>query len=90
MTKTQNQCMKILDHLYHNDGITQAEAAELYGVWRLSARIWDLRHLGFFIEDVTEKGKNRDGKPCSWVRYRIPEEIRKKSMEWEETHGHTK
>ena len=70
-----SQLTQLLDHLIHHDGITQLEAAELYGIWRLSARIWDLRALGYEITGDPEKGVNRYGKPCKWIRYRLdPEE----------------
>lgn len=40
----ESQCRRILDHMLEGYPITQAMAVELYGCYRLSARIWDLRH----------------------------------------------
>ena len=40
----ESQCKLILDHMMEGYPITQAMAVELYGCYRLSARIWDLRH----------------------------------------------
>lgn len=39
----------ILAHLKSGQTLTQPEASQLYGVWRLSARIWDLRNEGYLI-----------------------------------------
>ena len=50
---TQGQC--ILEHMTKYGGITQREAMLNYGISRLSARVWELRHLGYNIvsEDLT-------------------------------------
>lgn len=49
---TQN--IKILNHLKH-DSITSWEAWEKYHVTRLSARIYDLKQLGYDIRSVREE-----------------------------------
>ena len=91
MTDKMSQFTKLMDYLYHHDGITQAEAAEQLGIWRLSARIWDIRHYGITVTSTVEKGKNRDGVPCKWVRYRFPEETKAQFLEvenqWRAEHG---
>lgn len=47
MTNTQNRM--ILDHLRKEKTITPLEALRLYGVFRLSARIFDLKDAGHVI-----------------------------------------
>ena len=47
------------------------EAFDLYGVTRLSARIWDLRHEGYLIAGVRKDGVNRYGKKVSYYEYRL-------------------
>jgi len=43
--------------------ITQLDAANLFGCWRLGARIYDLREAGFTIESETVKnGRKRYSK----------------------------
>lgn len=64
------QCDRILKHLKtHKRGITQADAIERFGCYRLSARISDLRSLGYEIETESETKKNRYGVPCTYARY---------------------
>ena len=56
--KIDTQCDAILDYMQtHKAGITPIDALELCGCFRLSARIWDLRHKGFVIESRPVKGK---------------------------------
>lgn len=49
----------ILEHLLSGKSITPLEALNLYGCFRLAARIKDLRKLGYGIEtkEETENGK---------------------------------
>ena len=46
--KSQNAL--ILKHLQSGKSITSLLAFTLYGILRLSARIWDLRQAGYAIE----------------------------------------
>lgn len=48
-----NQTDSILDHLKSGRSITPLEALELYGVFRLGARILDLRREGYDIQTET-------------------------------------
>ena len=66
MTQTE----KILDYMERNGSITQLEAMEL-GVMRLGARIWDIKESGIGIITETVTGKNRDGEPTRYARYRL-------------------
>ncbi len=55
--KIESQADAILHYMgTHKKGITPIDALELCGCFRLSARIWDLRHKGFVIESRPVKG----------------------------------
>lgn len=55
--RIETQCDAILKYMEtHKKGITPIDALELCGCFRLSARIWDLRHKGFIIESRPVKG----------------------------------
>ena len=69
---TQNE--KILGYLRtHPQGITQAQAYDLFGCLRLSGRIWDLRHMGYSIKSETVAVKNRFNEPCYVAQYSLME-----------------
>ena len=59
------QARKILLHLEKNKSITPLEAFGVYGIFRLAARIWELRQIGKRITTVYMKDDN--GKP--YARY---------------------
>ena len=48
--KTQSQCEKILSHLQSGKSINPMQALNLYGCFRLGARIYDLKKAGFEID----------------------------------------
>jgi Helix-turn-helix domain len=55
------QTLAVLDHLRYQGSITALEALDMYGCFRLAARIYDLRKLGHLIITVriiTGNGKN--------------------------------
>ena len=64
-----NQTETILHHLTHYGPITQADAFELYGIFRLASRISDLKRFGFQVEKEMVTGKNRYGKTVTFARY---------------------
>jgi len=67
---TQND--KILRHLKtHKRGITQLDAIQKYGCLRLSARISELRDMGYVIKSEIVAVKNRDGETCHVSRYTL-------------------
>ena len=68
------QCERILRHMQDYGSITQAEAITEYGIYRLGARIWDLKAQGVPIRSETVTGKNRYGEHTSFSRYSIMEE----------------
>lgn len=65
MTKTQ----MILNHMQTHGSITPKEALTDYGIMRLGARIWDLKHMGYTILRVPETRPNRFGKSTTYARY---------------------
>ena len=67
------QCEKILRHLREIGVITPMEAMAQYGIMRLGARIWDLRHQGYNITAQLVHGKNRHGEPTRWSSYKLEE-----------------
>lgn len=57
--KKKSQEEIILTHLKtHSDGITQKEAGIRYDIWRLQARIHDLRKKGYTISTEMKPNKN--------------------------------
>lgn len=70
---SQNERVK--RHLETFGKITSIEAFREYGITRLSARIWDLRHkYGLVIESVTKCAKNRFGEPTHYDEYTLRRE----------------
>lgn len=65
------QCERILRHMQDYGSITQAEAITEYGIYRLGARIWDLKAQGVPIRSETVTGKNRYGEHTSFSWYSI-------------------
>lgn len=69
-----NQTETILHHLTHYGPITQADAFELYGIFRLASRINDIKRLGYPVDKEMIMGKNRFGKSVSFARYSLKED----------------
>ena len=63
------QCERLLEFLESGKSIDGIKAWDMLGIYRLSARIWDLREEGYEILDKTIKGKNRFHEPVSWKQY---------------------
>lgn len=53
--------------------ITQLEAMQEYGIYRLASRISDLKKEGISISRTIEKGKNRYGEPTHFAKYILEE-----------------
>lgn len=67
---TQNE--KVLAYIVKKGGITQLEAFEKFGITRLSARAWDIKHkMGIPLKTENIKVKNRFGEPCTVKRYSL-------------------
>jgi len=60
---------RILNHLIRYGGLTSKEAFERYGITRLSARIKELREMGYDIKTFMEEGENRYGEAVRYGRY---------------------
>jgi len=61
------QCEQILRHLRQEGSITQREAVQKHDIYRLAARIYDLRREGHQIEkemETSDAGKQ-------YARYRL-------------------
>ena len=70
--KTTTQNDRVLDYLKnHKDGITSKDAFELFGITRLSGRIFDLRDMGYSILTTQESSKNRYGDTTTYARYKL-------------------
>ena len=51
----KGHCQQIIEYLRTHKGITQLEATRSLGCTRLSARIWDLKQMGYEFRKVQEK-----------------------------------
>ena len=71
--QTMTQCDMILRFMQENGGITQLEAAQEFGCFRLSGRISDLKQRGIPIGKTMVSRKNRYGKSIAFARYSIEE-----------------
>lgn len=59
----------ILKHLKRNPWITSRDAFEKYGITRLSARIKELREMGYDIRTIMVETTTRFGESCRYARY---------------------
>ena len=64
---TQEQAVR--NHIINNGSITQAQAVRLYGCYRLSARIYDIRKDGYEIATQYKTSKNRFGYVSVYANY---------------------
>jgi len=64
---------QILAHLQKGLPITPLDALNLFGCFRLGARIWDLRHDGWNIKKTTKETTGRDGRITRFAEYRLIE-----------------
>ena len=60
MKTIQSQAKRILEYLKAGNGIIPMDALDLFGCFRLGARIADLKRMGYDI--VTERVKVEGGK----------------------------
>lgn len=65
------QCEMIAEHLQEHGSITPKEALDLYGIMRLGARIWDLKHGGMRITRAMISAPNRYGEMTRFARYSL-------------------
>ncbi len=59
----------LVDYMRKNSGITSKEAFEEFGITRLSARIMELRQMGYDIVTLMMDGKTRFGESCRYAKY---------------------
>lgn len=71
--QTMTQKDMILRYMQEHGSITQLQAVEEFGCYRLSGRIYDLKNDGFAIRRDTVTKKNRNGKAVSFARYHLEE-----------------
>ena len=62
---------RIIEYMKRHGGITSQDAFKDLGITRLSARIKDLRELGYNISTVMIDGTNRYGEPVRYGLYRL-------------------
>lgn len=67
----------VLWHMTQHKTISSKEAFELYGITRLSAKIYNLRDEGYKIGMVWRESVNRYGHPCRYGEYFIEKTKRK-------------
>ncbi len=61
----------ILMHMKKYGSITHDEAAEEYGIKRLSARINELRNMGYSIKTDMIPCRNRRGRMSNYAKYSL-------------------
>ena len=62
---------RVLDHLKRNKKLSQKQAINLYGAYRLSDIIYRMRKAGYKISTTFKSGKNRFGDSVSWAEYKL-------------------
>lgn len=66
-----SQTQMILEHLRTHGSITQQQAVDLFGCYRLGARIFDLKAAGHDITSVMMEGINRFGARTRFAYYTL-------------------
>lgn len=69
----QTQKELIITYLAAGNPLTSMKAFELFGITRLSGRIFELRKDGYAIDSETKSAKNRYGKIVSFTQYSLEE-----------------
>lgn len=62
---------RVLDHLKKNKKLSQKQAINLYGAYRLSDIIYRMRKAGLNITTNFKSGKNRFGDNVFWAEYKL-------------------
>lgn len=68
------QVTRVLEHLKKHGSITTYDAFVKYGITRLSARIFEIRELGYGIKTKVITGKDRYNEPTHWTLYELVRE----------------
>lgn len=70
MKNAMSQEDMVLDYLFEHGSITSLEAFQTFGITRLAAAIWKLRHQrGFTIKSENVSGVTRFGAQSVYTRY---------------------
>lgn len=67
------QTKRVLEYLQTHPCITAKQAMDELGIFRLGARIWDLKNDGVPIKDGWTTVKNRYGDDCRIKMYYLAE-----------------
>jgi len=67
--KPGTQCDRLLAHLQLGCTINPLWSWTTLGIYRLAARICDLRQMGYNIKSTRKTVKNRFGEPCKVAEY---------------------
>lgn len=63
---------RVLQHLQtHPKGLSQMQAVKLYGLYRLSAVIYNLRNDSYNISTTYKASKNRYGNTVTYAIYKF-------------------
>ena len=62
---------RIIKYMKEHNGITSRDAFTHLGITRLSARIKELRELGYNISTIMVDGTNRFGEPVRFGLYKL-------------------
>jgi DNA-binding IclR family transcriptional regulator len=62
---------RLLKHLQSHGTITPMEAWSELGIYRLGARVFDLRKAGHNVETEIVPLQNQFGEPCKVARYTL-------------------
>lgn len=60
---------RIIEYMKEHGGITSQDAFKHLGITRLSARIKELRELGYKIDTIMVDSFNRYGEPVRYAKY---------------------
>ena len=71
MKGVRGQTKAIKEHLEAGHSLTNKEAADLFGCYRLSARINELREAGMNIRTIMMEGETRYGTPTRYGKYML-------------------
>lgn len=77
----QTQNKTVLEHMQRDGFITSWQAIQLYGITRLSGRIYDLRKEGYNIKSTSQVCRNKFGNTCNVARYELEEEKENENQE---------
>ena len=72
--KDLTQCERILKYIAENGSISQREAMNSLGCYRLASRANDLRRRGYNIVGKMASGVNKFGEKTNFKVYRLMEE----------------